>query len=205
MHDQPSTEARLAPATARNREPILEVLRSHLPATGLVLEIAAGSGEHALHFAAALPGLQWLPSDPAPEARVSIAAWRTHSGSPNLMSPVAADARDPAWWPAVQADAVVCINMIHISPWAATTGLMAGAGRILPVGGLLFLYGPFMEADYATAPSNRAFDVDLRQRNPEWGLRHLQEVDAAARLEGLTRQARIAMPAENLSLVYRKT
>ncbi len=204
MLDPLPPEARLAPAAARNRDPILEAPRPNLPHTGLVLEIAAGSGEHALHFAAALPSLRWLPADPDPEARASISAWRAHAGSPNLLAPVALDARHPESWPVVEADVIVCINMVHIAPWAATTGLMAGAGRILPPGGLLFLYGPFMEADCKTAPSNQAFHLDLRHRNPEWGLRDLHEVDVAARREGLARQARIAMPTENLSLVYRK-
>ncbi|MBP1180974.1 DUF938 domain-containing protein [Methylobacterium sp. PvR107] len=203
MDDPLPHEARLAPAATRNRAAILAALRPHLPNAGLVLEIAAGSGEHALHFAAALPALRWLPSDPDPEARASIAAWRAHSGTPNLLPPVAADARDPASWPVAQAAAVVCINMAHIAPWEATVGLMTGARRILPTGGILFLYGPFFEDQRETAPSNRAFDLDLRSRDPAWGLRALSDVDAAARREGLRRRARIAMPANNLSLVYR--
>lgn len=204
MHDPSPPEARLAPAAARNREPILEALRPYLPDEGLVLEIAAGSGEHALHFAAALPALRWLPSDPDEEARASIAAWRAHSGTPNLLPPVAADARDPASWPVAQADAVLCINMAHIAPWAATLGLMTGARRILCRDGVLCLYGPFLEGHRETAPSNVAFDLDLRSRDPEWGLRALGDVDAAARGEGLQREARIAMPANNLSLIYQK-
>ncbi|MET0532125.1 MAG: DUF938 domain-containing protein, partial [Microvirga sp.] len=136
MDDPLPHEARLAPAATRNRAAILAALRPHLPNAGLVLEIAAGSGEHALHFAAALPALRWLLSDPDAEARASIAAWRAHSGTPNLLPPVAADARDPASWPVAQAAAVVCINMAHIAQWEATVGLMTGARRILPTGGI---------------------------------------------------------------------
>ncbi len=204
MIDPLPSGARVAPAAGRNRGPILQALRPHLPDTGLVLEIAAGSGEHAIHFAAALPNLRWLPADAAPEALASIAAWRTHAGSRNLLEPMALDAADPASWPALRVDAVVCINMVHISPFSATEGLMAGAGRVLPRGGILFLYGPFIETGIDTAPSNLAFDADLRARDPRWGLRQVDEVSVAARREGLILQAREAMPAENLSLIYRK-
>ena len=200
----PPPQARVSPTTARNREPILAVLKPRLPERGLVLEIAAGAGEHAIYLAAALPGLTWQPTDPDPDALASIAAWRGHAGSPNLLAPLRLDAADPDAWPVDHADVVVNINMIHISPWAATRGLMTGAGRILAPGGLLFLYGPYLEADVETAPSNADFDLNLRGRNPAWGLRRLDEVTALAAGHGLTLTERIAMPANNLSLVFRR-
>lgn len=196
--------ARVAPSTARNRDPILLVLKPRLPGGGLVLEIAAGAGEHAVYNAAALPGLQWRPTDADAEALASIAAWRRHAGLPNLLPPLRLDASDPDNWPVDRADAVVNINMIHISPWSATQGLMAGAGRVLPSGGVLFLYGPYLERDVRTARSNLDFDQSLRRRNPAWGIRHLDEVTAAAAAHGLELFERIAMPANNLSLVFRK-
>jgi SAM-dependent methyltransferase len=193
-----------SPATARNREPILEVLRTCLPAAGLVLEIAAGAGEHALHNAAALPGLQWQPTDPDPASLASIAAWRAAAGTPNLLPPLRLDAADPASWPVARADAIVVVNMIHISPWAATEGLMAGAGRVLPSGGILYLYGPYLETGIETAPSNLTFDASLKQRNPEWGLRDRDVVAAEAERNGLKLLQRVAMPANNLSLIFRR-
>lgn len=205
MSDTPPPGARVSPSTARNREPILEVLGPRLPASGLVLEIAAGAGEHAVHNAAALPHLQWQPTDPDPEALISIAAWRDHAALPNLLPPLRLDASDPDSWPVAQADAVVNINMIHISPWAAAEGLMAGAGRLLPAGGLLYLYGPYLESDVETAPSNLAFDQSLKDRNPAWGLRRLDDVTALAARHGLMLAERIAMPANNLSVIFRKT
>ena len=204
MSSTPPPQARLSPSTARNKEPILEVLRPRLPAVGLVLEVAAGAGEHAVHNAAALPGLAWRPTDPDPEALASIAAWRDHAGLPNLLPPLRLDAADPDGWPVERADVVVNINMIHISPWAATEGLMTGAGRVLPPGGLLFLYGPYLEPDIETAPSNLAFDESLRSRNPAWGLRRLGDVTDLAARHGLALTERIAMPANNLALVFRK-
>ena len=196
--------ARISPATARNRDPILAVLKTCLPATGIVLEIAAGAGEHAMHNAAALPHLQWQPTDPDPEALASIAAWRKHAGLPNLLPPLPLDASRPDQWPVDRADAIVTINMIHISPWAAAQGLMAGAGRLLPVGGILFLYGPYIEPGIETAPSNLAFDLDLRRRNPAWGLRSLDKLTAMAAQYGLELSGRVEMPANNLSLILRK-
>jgi Protein of unknown function (DUF938) len=193
-----------APSTARNRDPILSVLKPRLPDRGLVLEIAAGAGEHALYNAAALPGLQWQPTDPSPEALASIAAWRDHAALPNLLPPLRLDAAAPDTWPVDWADAVVNINMVHISPWSATQGLMAGASRLLPVGGMLFLYGPYIESDIETAPSNLAFDLSLKARNPAWGLRHLDEVTKLAAPHRLELSERIAMPANNLSLIFRK-
>jgi SAM-dependent methyltransferase len=196
--------ARASPSTARNREPILEVLRACLPSSGLVLEIAAGAGEHAVHNAAALPQLAWRPTDPDPDALASIAAWRDHAGLPNLLEPLRLDASDPDSWPVERADAVVNINMIHISPWSATEGLMRGAGRLLPPGGVLFLYGPYIQTDVETAPSNLDFDASLKARNPAWGLRRLEDVAGVAEAEGLRLAERIAMPANNLSLIFSK-
>jgi SAM-dependent methyltransferase len=196
--------ARTSPATARNRDPILGVLKSVLPKTGLVLEIAAGAGEHAVHNAAALPHLQWQPTDADREALASIAAWRQQAGLANLLPPLTLDASRPEEWPVDRADAIVTINMIHISPWTAAQGLMRGAGRLLPAGGILFLYGPYIEADVETAPSNLAFDLDLKQRNPAWGLRRLDEIAALAGRHGLDLVERVTMPANNLSLVFRK-
>lgn len=194
----------VSPATARNRGPILEVLKSRLPAHGLVLEIAAGAGEHAVFSAAAFPALRWLPTDADPGALASIAAWRQHVRPPNLLAPLRLDASEPDGWPVEQADAVVCINMIHISPWSATAGLMTGAARILPPGGAVFLYGPFIQSDVETAPSNLDFDRSLRARNPEWGVRRLDDVAALAAGQGLALCERVAMPANNLTLVLRK-
>jgi hypothetical protein len=205
MSDRPPPAARSAPSTARNREPILRVLQPRLPERGLVLEIAAGAGEHAVFCAAALPHLDWRPTDADPEALASIAAWREHAGLANLLPPLRLDASAPVdGWPVREADAVVSINMIHISPWASTEGLMAGAGRLLPAGGQLFLYGPFVEPDVPTAPSNLAFDESLRMRNPAWGVRHLDKVAAIAAAHDLALLERIAMPANNLTLVFRK-
>lgn len=194
-----------SPAVARNTGPILEVLRAHLPTRGEVLEIAAGSGEHAVAFAGALPGLAWTPSDPSAESRASITAWAEAAGLPNLRAPVALDMLDPATWPEGPVQAVVCINMIHISPWTATEGLMALAGRALTPGGLLTLYGPYREAEVPLAPSNAAFDESLKTRDPAWGLRDRDAVAAAAKAEGLALTLRIAMPANNLMLLFRRT
>lgn len=204
MAESPPPGARVAPSTARNREPILDVLRTALPAQGLVLEIAAGAGEHALYFAAALPGLQWRPTDPSPEALSSIAAWRDQAGLANLLAPLRLDAADPDHWPVDRADAMVNINMIHISPWAATEGLMAGAGRLLPTRGVLVTYGPYLEDGVESAPSNLAFDESLRSRDPAWGLRRLDAVRALASAHGLGLVSRTSMPADNLALVFRK-
>jgi hypothetical protein len=205
MTDPIPPGARTSPATARNRDPILEVLRPRLPAAGLVLEIASGAGEHAVHMARALAHLQWQPTDRAPDALESIAAWREAANLPNLLEPLALDAADPGAWLVNQAEAVVCINMIHISPWSATQGLMTGAGRILPAEGVLYLYGPFREAGQPMAGSNEAFDADLKARNPAWGLRAKDDVVALARENGLELTERIEMPANNLSLAFRKT
>jgi hypothetical protein len=194
-----------APAVARNHEPILAVLRRVLPSSGLVLEVASGSGEHARLFAAALPHLTWQPSDADPRAGASIAAFRDASAPPNLLPPVALDATVAAQWPVAGAAAVVCINMIHIAPWSACESLMAGAERILTVGGVLYLYGPYQEDGRHTAPSNAAFDADLRARDPRWGVRDLGEVIALARRHGLAHRETVVMPANNRSVVFRRS
>jgi SAM-dependent methyltransferase len=204
MTDTPPQGARTSPSTARNREPILDVLRQRLPAGARVLEVASGAGEHAIFMAAALPGVGWQPTDRDADALTSIAAWRADAGLVNLAPPLRLDAADPATWPKGPFDAVVCINMIHISPWAASEGLMAGAGRVLAPGGRLFLYGPFLEADVVTAPSNLAFDDSLKARDPAWGLRDLAAVTALARAHGLGFAERIGMPANNLVVVFEK-
>jgi SAM-dependent methyltransferase len=194
--------ARASPATARNREPILAVVGPRLRPGDQVLEIASGAGEHAVFLAAALPQVSGTPSDPDPEARTSIAAWRDAANLANLAAPLGLDAADPATWPQGPYDAIVCINMIHISPWAATEGLIAGAARVLSRDGELILYGPYLEADVATAPSNLAFDQSLKARNAGWGLRDLAAVDAEAKRHGLVRVERVAMPANNLIVVF---
>jgi SAM-dependent methyltransferase len=196
---------RRAPAAARNRDPILAALKDVLPASGRVLEIAAGSGEHALWFSAALPHLTWQPSDPDPSALASIAAWREAEGSANLLAPIQIDACDRGRWPSEPLAAIVCVNMIHIAPWAAAEGLMALAGERLASGGVLFLYGPYLEPEVETAPSNTAFDLDLKARNPAWGLRDRRAVEALAKVHGLELERRTAMPANNIGLTFRKT
>lgn len=195
------TDARHAPATARNREPILAILREVLPPAGRVLEVASGTGEHVRFFAEALPGLDWQPSDPDPDARASIAAWA--AGVANIHAPLDLDAVAPDW-PIASADAMLSINMVHISPWSATEGLFAGAARLLPAGAPLYLYGPYRRAGVATAPSNEAFDADLRARNPAWGLRAVEAVTEVAVRNGFGLAGTTEMPANNLSLVYRK-
>jgi cyclopropane fatty-acyl-phospholipid synthase-like methyltransferase len=176
-----------------------------LPTSGLVLEIAAGAGEHAVYFAAALAALQWQPTDADPGALASITAWRQHAGLDNLLPPLRLDASRPDTWPVRRADAIVAINMIHISPWSATAGLMAGAASVLPSGGGMFLYGPFIEADVPTAPSNLEFDQSLRRRDPDWGVRRLDDVVALGVTHGIGLSERLTMPANNLVLVLRKT
>lgn len=198
-------DARLyAPAAARNREPIRQALLPHLPETGLVLEIASGTGEHIAHLAtASAPGLLFQPSDPEPRARASIDAWAAALGLANLRPAIDLDAA-AAHWPVGAADAVVCINMIHIAPWQATVGLLRGAARLLPAGGLLYLYGPFRRDGVPTAPSNEAFDQDLRRQNPAWGLRRLEAVADLAKPAGFAPPAIVDMPANNLSLFFRR-
>lgn len=190
-----------APATARNREPILEVLRRLLPPRGLILEVASGTGEHTAFFAPQFPALEWQPSDPDPAARASIAAWT--SGLANVRTPLELDAAAPDW-PIEHADAVLCINMIHISPWTATLGLLAGAAKLLRVGGLLYLYGPYKQGGRHTAPSNAAFDDSLRASDLAWGVRDLDNVADAAREAKFGSPEAIAMPANNLSVIFRR-
>jgi len=198
------TDERLQyPATSRNRDAILDVLRGILPTTGLVLEIASGSGEHVIHFAQALPQLTFQPSDPEEAARKSIAAWTKDHGLANIRPPLMVDAASQDW-PIQTANAVLCINMIHISPWRATEGLMRESGRILSTGAPLYLYGAYRQNNVETVASNEAFDANLKQRNPEWGLRHLEDVSALAKDSGFSEPQIIAMPANNLSVVFRK-
>ncbi len=198
-----SDPRRYAPAAARNRQPILEVLRRILPDEGLVLEIASGSGEHAVWFAERLPALCWQPSDPDPDCRRSITAHAAHAACDRLEPPLDIDVMRPDW-PIERADAVVCINMIHIAPWEATEGLMGGAGRILPAAGVLYLYGPFRREGCHTAPSNAAFDESLRRQDPRWGVRDLEVVTALAENHGLALTDVIEMPANNLSVCYQR-
>ena len=194
---------RHAPATARNRQPILDVLRPRLPAEGIVLEIASGSGEHIVHFAEALPDLVFQPSDPSAEARASIDDWVRSQGLANVRLALELDAVRDAW-PVERADAVLCCNMIHSAPWEAAIGLVAGAARILPAGGLLYLYGPYRRNGRHTAPSNEEFDLDLRRRNPAWGVRDLEAVEALAAARGFGVPQIVEMPANNLSLALRR-
>ncbi|MCX4174475.1 MULTISPECIES: DUF938 domain-containing protein [Paraburkholderia] len=198
-----------SPSAERNREPILAVLRDVLPPTGRVLEIASGTGQHAVFFAGALPGLDWQPSDLDADARASIAAWVAHAGLANVRAPLALDVHQPEWGAQTldkldQFDAVVCINMIHISPWSATEALFAGASRRLVDGGVLYLYGPYKRGGAQTSPSNDAFDQQLRSRDPAWGVRDMEAVVALGASVGLVCDEPIAMPANNFSLVFRK-
>jgi len=198
----PHDSRRHAPAAVRNREPILEVLSRVLPARAAVLEVASGTGEHAAFFATALPGLVWQPSEHDVEAFASIIAWT--EGLPNVRAPLRLDAaQDP--WPVTTVDAVFNANMIHIAPWEACLGLLRGAGRHLGPGGVLVLYGPYTLAGRHTAPSNAAFDDDLRRRDPSWGVRDLDAVAEAAQARGLVLRERVAMPANNQTLVFVRT
>lgn len=199
-----SDTRRHAPATLRNRDAIVDVLRAALPTSGVVLEVASGSGEHAAHFARSFPALDWQPSDPDRAALASIAAWRKEAGLPNLRPPIRLDAAAPDW-PVPQADALLCINMVHISPWEATLGLLRGAACILPPRGLAYLYGPYLRADVDTAPSNVAFDASLRARDPRWGLRTVENVVVAGVAHGLAFDRLVEMPANNLSLLFRRS
>jgi SAM-dependent methyltransferase len=196
-------DARLhAPATQRNRVPILEVLDRVLPTSGTVLEVASGTGEHAAWFAHQLRPTIWQPSDPDPVMRRSIEAYG--QGVATLLTPLDLDAtRFP--WPVETVRAVVCINMIHIAPWAAAEGLMKGAGAVTPGKGVLYLYGPFKRGDAHTAPSNAAFDQNLRAENPAWGVRDLESVTELAEANGLALLEVVEMPSNNLSVVLKKT
>jgi hypothetical protein len=194
---------RSAPAALRNREPIAEVLAEWLPASGLVLEIASGTGEHAVFFAERFPDLQWQPSDVHPDALSSIEAWRKAAGQANVRAPLVIDAASPKWR-INRADAVLSINMVHISPWRSAIGLLDGAARLLAPGAPLILYGPWLKEDLPTVPSNLAFDADLRERNPEWGLRRVEDFAAAAEGRGFYLAETRAMPANNLMLLLRR-
>ena len=199
----PAEDARRsAPAALRNREPIAEVLADWLPESGTVLEVASGTGEHAAWFAGRFPKLDWQPSDMHPDALASIKAWRAACGAPNTKPPIVVDASADSW-PIEQADAVLNINMAHISPWAASLGLIAGAARILPGGGPLILYGPWLKDGLETAPSNLAFDADLKARDPQWGLRRVEDFEAAAAARGFQLVEWRRMPANNLMLLFR--
>ena len=200
---------RHAPATQRNREPILAVLARVLPTTAAVLEIASGTGEHAVFFAPALAPRSWIPSDPDPQARQSITAWRRTQPTPNLASPLALDVAQPHWWQQVPPPdiaplgAIVAINLIHIAPWIACLGLMQGAAQLLPLGGILYLYGPYRQNGGHTAPSNVAFDQHLQAQNPSWGVRDQEAVIEIAQDQGLELMETVVMPANNLSLVFK--
>lgn len=194
---------RHAPAAERNREPIADVLASVLPARGLVLEVASGTGQHVVWFARRLPHLVWQPSDVDPDALASIVAWTGDGGIGNVRPPLLLDAMSPTW-PIAAADAIVCSNMIHIAPWEAALGLLAGAGRILPPGGVLCTYGPYRFAGHFTAPSNAEFDASLRARDPAWGVRDVDDLEVGARERGLSLVDIVALPANNHVLVWRR-
>ena len=196
-------EREIAPSAERNKGPILEVMRRVLPARGLVLEIGSGTGQHVAHFAAALPSLVFQPSEADSSKHASIRAWARDPGLPNVRPPIALDVtRFP--WPIDAADSIICINVIHISPWAATLALMRGAGAILPAEGALVTYGPYRRGGHHTAPSNEEFDESLRSRNSEWGVRDMEEVESAANRAGLRLAEAVAMPANNFTLVFRR-
>lgn len=198
--EAPGDTARLhAPATLRNRDPIADLLATVLPSSGTVLEVASGSGEHCAYFAQRFRALTWQPSDPEPAARASIAVWCDCLA--NSRPALDLDVERPDW-PLAEAVAVLSINMVHISPWEATLGLFSGAARLLASGAPLFLYGPYRRADHPTAPSNDAFDASLKLRNPRWGLRDLDTVVAAA--DGFLLDRVVAMPANNLSIIFRR-
>ena len=204
FYEAPADGARRsAPAALRNREPIAEVLREWLPEAGVVLEIASGTGEHAVYFAERFAGLEWQPSDLHPDALGSIRAWRAAGAPANLREPVMLDAAAPEW-PIARADALLSINMVHISPWGSALGLIAGAARLLAPGAPLILYGPWLKDDIATAPSNLEFDADLKRRDPRWGLRRVEDFAAAASAHGLELAETRAMPANNLMLLLRR-
>jgi SAM-dependent methyltransferase len=196
-------EKETAPSAERNKGPILDVARRVLPARGLVLEIGSGTGQHVAHFAAALPSLVFQPSEMEASKHASIRAWARDAGLDNVRPPIELDImRSP--WPIDAADAIICINVIHISPWAATLALMTGAAAILPGGGVLLTYGPYRRNGRHTAPSNEEFDTSLRARNSEWGVRGMEEVERAANRAGLRLEEAVAMPANNFTLVFRR-
>jgi len=193
-----------APAAIRNREPIAAVLAEWLPPTGLILEVASGSGEHAVFFAHVFPRLDWQPTDPDPAAVSSIEAWRADSGLANLREPAILDAT-ASTWPVERAEAVLNINMVHISPWKAALGLLDGAAQVLSPSGRLILCGPWIVDGIDTAPSNLAFDADLKRRNPAWGLRRVEDFAHEAEARGLMLSDQRAMPANNRMLLFRRS
>jgi hypothetical protein len=204
FYETPSDGSRRsAPAALRNREPISEVLADWLPASGKVLEIASGTGEHAVHFAECFPTLEWQPSDIHPDALSSIEAWRRASGLQNVHPPLVIDAASGDW-PISRADAILSINMVHISPWASALGLLDGSARLLEPGAPLILYGPWLKEDIPTAPTNLDFDSELGRRDPEWGLRRVEEFAAAAAERGLRHEETRSMPANNMMLLFRR-
>jgi SAM-dependent methyltransferase len=194
---------RSAPAALRNRQPIADVLRDWLPRSGLVLEIASGSGEHAIYFAERFRALDWQPSDIHPEALASIAAWADRASLPNVRPPLMIDAASPRW-PVGRADALLSINMVHISPWGSALGLLDGAARLLAPGAPLILYGPWLKDGLPTADSNLEFDLDLRRRDPEWGLRKVEDFASAAADRGIFLVETRPMPANNMMLLLRR-
>lgn len=204
FYEAPAIGARRsAPAALRNREPIAEVLAEWLPSSGLVLEIASGTGEHAVYFAERFPALEWQPTDLHPDALESIEAWMTQSDLPNLRAPLTLDAASGEW-PIDHADAVLSINMVHISSWASALGLIAGAARLLASDAPLILYGPWLKNDIHAAPSNLDFDADLKRRDPQWGLRKVEDFAAAAEMQGLRLVETRVMPANNMMLLLRR-
>jgi hypothetical protein len=202
MGEEMTDHRRYAPATVRNRDFILDVLRDVVPMTGVILEIASGSGEHVVHFARNFPSLAFQPSDPEPDALRSISAWVEAADVANVRAPIVLDASQSPW-PIASAEGIICINMVHISPWDATVGLIRGAAAILPPGSPFYLYGPYKREGFATAPSNQAFDQNLRDPNPRPGLRNLEAVVAIARSVGFSVPTITEMPANNLSVVFR--
>ena len=203
FYEAPAAQGRRsAPAPLRNREPIAQVLAEWLPKRGLVLEVASGTGEHAVFFAGRFPKLEWQPSDLDAAALQSIRSWRAEAALPNLREPLIIDAASHDW-PIGSADAVLNINMVHISPWASSLGLLEGASRLLRAGGPLILYGPWLSDRIETASSNLAFDADLKRRDPEWGLRNVEIFAAEAQARGLELVDQRAMPANNRMLLFR--
>ena len=192
------------PAAQRNAAHILEILERVLPTPGLTLEIASGTGQHAAHFAQAMPSIRWQATEYDQTSLPSIDAWREESGLENFLPAAHLDVTSDVW-PVNAADSVFCANMIHIAPWACCLGLFEGAARVISDGGLVVLYGPFLESDVQTTESNQGFDASLRSRNPEWGIRHLDDVAAVANREGFVLEERVSMPANNLCLMFRRT
>lgn len=196
-------QRQFAPATARNREFILPILQRVLPANGSVLEIGSGTGEHAVYFAQQLPNLNWQPSEMNADALPSIEAWIAHSAATNIAPPVVLDV-NAEQWPIQRADALVCINVIHYSPWSTTQALFAGAANLLPAGGVIYCYGAYKRNGRHTAPSNDAFDAWLKNRDPSFGVRDLEAIEEIAVAQGFRLEEVIAMPSNNFSLIFRR-